>query len=94
MSDQNQLMEAAAEVLNRSRADASSQPMQKADASSVGGTQDLGGPTPENYKQDELLRFLPCNDQHNFHLSCIDRWLKINKKCPLCRNNIDESSII
>ena len=52
MSDQNQLMEAAAEVLNRSRADASSQPMQKADASSVGGTQDLGGPTPENYKQD------------------------------------------
>jgi len=53
MSDQNQLMEAAAEVLNRSRADASSQPMQKADASSVGGTQDLGGPTPENYKQDD-----------------------------------------
>ena len=53
MSDQNQLMEAAAEVLNRSRADASSQPMQKADASSVGGMQDLGGPSPENYKQDD-----------------------------------------
>ena len=49
MSDKNQLMEAAAEVLSRSIADSPSQPMEKADASSAGGMQDLGGPTPENY---------------------------------------------
>ncbi len=42
----------------------------------------------EDYKHNDLLRFLPCIDQHNFHLNCIDKWLKINKRCPLCRKDI------
>ncbi|KAH9362835.1 hypothetical protein HPB48_015202 [Haemaphysalis longicornis] len=31
----------------------------------------------------EIIRALPC--RHKFHASCIDQWLRINRKCPLCR---------
>lgn len=41
----------------------------------------------ENYNNNEQLRLLDCN--HHFHKKCCDDWLKINKTCPMCRNNID-----
>lgn len=38
------------------------------------------------YQPKETLRTIPeCN--HNFHAHCIDRWLKMNATCPLCRNS-------
>jgi len=51
--NKNQLMEAAAEVLAQSKAKAPGEPMPKVDTSSVGGVQDLGGPTPSNNKPDD-----------------------------------------
>ena len=51
--NKNQLMEAAAEVLAQSKAKAPAEPMPKVDTSSVGGMQDLGGPTPSNNKPDD-----------------------------------------
>eukprot|EP01135_Chromosphaera_perkinsii_P004765 Nk52_evm37s295 gene=Nk52_evmTU37s295 len=42
-----------------------------------------------NYVEGDELRITPCN--HNFHSKCIDKWLKINKKCPLCMQSIDGS---
>jgi hypothetical protein len=39
----------------------------------------------EKYKEKELYRKLP-NCKHYFHKKCIDKWLKSNAICPICRN--------
>ncbi|CAI0422597.1 unnamed protein product [Linum tenue] len=41
-----------------------------------------------NYDDDDELRELPC--AHVFHVECVDKWLKINACCPLCKNEICE----
>ncbi|ROL43946.1 RING finger protein 44 [Anabarilius grahami] len=40
------------------------------------------------YKGGERLRMLPC--LHDYHVKCIDRWLKENATCPICRADISE----
>eukprot|EP00931_Biecheleriopsis_adriatica_P006709 TRINITY_DN108072_c0_g1_i1.p1 TRINITY_DN108072_c0_g1~~TRINITY_DN108072_c0_g1_i1.p1 ORF type:complete len:337 (+),score=58.30 TRINITY_DN108072_c0_g1_i1:70-1080(+) len=41
-----------------------------------------------DFDDGALLRRLPCG--HEFHRGCVDRWLKRNKRCPLCMHAIDE----
>ncbi|KAL3537112.1 hypothetical protein ACH5RR_000478 [Cinchona calisaya] len=42
------------------------------------------------YVEGDRLRVLPC--QHEYHMLCIDKWLKeINRVCPLCRCNVCEA---
>ncbi|KAK6320059.1 hypothetical protein J4Q44_G00091660 [Coregonus suidteri] len=41
-----------------------------------------------DYTEGELLRMLPC--LHDYHMQCIDRWLKENSTCPICRIDISE----
>ncbi|KAK8602076.1 hypothetical protein V6N13_058263 [Hibiscus sabdariffa] len=39
------------------------------------------------YEEGDKIRVLPC--QHEFHMSCVDKWLKeIHGVCPLCRRNV------
>ncbi|CAN4076881.1 unnamed protein product [Withania somnifera] len=39
-----------------------------------------------NYEDNDELRELPCS--HYFHIQCVDKWLKINASCPLCKFEI------
>lgn len=42
-----------------------------------------------DYVDGEKLRMLPCF--HDYHVPCIDRWLKDNTTCPICRANLADS---
>ncbi|XP_028974283.1 E3 ubiquitin-protein ligase RNF38 [Esox lucius] len=41
-----------------------------------------------DFESRQLLRVLPCN--HEFHARCVDRWLKANRTCPICRADASE----
>src|SRR5207248_9774127 len=42
----------------------------------------------ESYEDGDELRNLWCS--HHFHKDCVDEWLKLNKKCPMCREDVEE----
>lgn len=39
------------------------------------------------FEQEEDVRRLPC--MHLFHVECVDQWLSQNKRCPICRVDIE-----
>ncbi|XP_051151623.1 E3 ubiquitin-protein ligase At1g63170-like [Andrographis paniculata] len=41
------------------------------------------------YAHNDELRELPC--AHFFHKDCVDKWLKINATCPLCKAEVGET---
>lgn len=41
-----------------------------------------------DFETGEGVRTLKCD--HLFHVDCIDRWLVYNKKCPVCRLEVDK----
>ncbi|XP_059159152.1 RING finger protein 44-like [Physella acuta] len=43
-----------------------------------------------DFEAKQLLRVLPCS--HEFHAKCVDKWLKTNRTCPICRQDATESS--
>uniref|UniRef100_A0A2P2LWS6 Uncharacterized protein MANES_14G066700 n=1 Tax=Rhizophora mucronata TaxID=61149 RepID=A0A2P2LWS6_RHIMU len=49
----------------------------------------------EEFHLGNEVRGLPC--AHNFHVECIDKWLRLNVKCPRCRclvfPNLDLSAL-
>ncbi|KAI3501712.1 hypothetical protein L1887_29685 [Cichorium endivia] len=43
------------------------------------------------YANNDELRQLTCS--HFFHKDCVDKWLKINATCPLCKSEVGESAL-
>jgi len=41
------------------------------------------------YEVGDKLRRFPCG--HHFHARCADRWLRRNKRCPLCMGAVDDA---
>ncbi|OIT07421.1 PREDICTED: RING-H2 finger protein ATL20-like [Nicotiana attenuata] len=39
------------------------------------------------YLAGEIAKCMP-ECQHCFHLECVDKWLKINTTCPVCRKSL------
>lgn len=39
------------------------------------------------YEPNEIITFLPC--KHHFHKDCVDVWLRLDKACCLCKQDID-----
>lgn len=39
------------------------------------------------FEDEEDVRRLPC--MHLFHVPCVDQWLGQNKRCPICRVDIE-----
>ncbi|XP_029706790.1 E3 ubiquitin-protein ligase RNF38-like isoform X1 [Takifugu rubripes] len=39
-----------------------------------------------DFESRQLLRVLPCS--HEFHAKCVDKWLKANRTCPICRAEV------
>ena len=42
------------------------------------------------YEEQEDVRRLPC--MHLFHRDCVDQWLPTNKRCPICRVDIESKA--
>jgi len=40
-----------------------------------------------DFEDNDVLRRLPCG--HSFHCGCVDKWLKHNKVCPLCVQDVE-----
>ncbi|KAL0323888.1 UNVERIFIED_CONTAM: E3 ubiquitin-protein ligase [Sesamum calycinum] len=43
------------------------------------------------YVHNDELREMPCS--HFFHKDCVDKWLKINATCPLCKAEVGETML-
>ncbi|XP_023845757.2 E3 ubiquitin-protein ligase RNF38 [Salvelinus sp. IW2-2015] len=41
-----------------------------------------------DFESRQLLRVLPCS--HEFHGKCVDKWLRANSTCPICRADASE----
>ena len=44
------------------------------------------------FGEGEAVRRLPC--MHLFHIECVDQWLPTNRRCPICRVDIENKQSV
>ncbi|CAN6374077.1 unnamed protein product [Urochloa humidicola] len=42
----------------------------------------------EDFEEGEEVSVMPCSHRHEFHGSCITKWLGRSNTCPLCRHQL------
>ncbi|KHN85276.1 RING finger protein 38 [Toxocara canis] len=42
-----------------------------------------------DFEKRDHVRVLPCD--HHYHVKCVDKWLKTNRTCPICRKSASEN---
>ena len=42
----------------------------------------------EDFKNGDVRKTMPC--LHGFHEDCLDRWLRTNGSCPICKHSIND----
>ncbi|CAI2374830.1 unnamed protein product [Moneuplotes crassus] len=47
----------------------------------------------ENFENDSIAIFLPCNKKHIFHYPCISEWLSTQARCPICKEILSMKAI-
>jgi hypothetical protein len=60
------------------------------DESKAGSSSEECAVCMESFGPGEEVRVLPCN--HEFHVACVDQWLRMRSTCPLCRSDITAPS--
>ena len=46
-----------------------------------------------DFKDDDQLSELACDDRHIFHTECIQKWLETDLRCPICKKDVDGSKL-
>jgi hypothetical protein len=67
-------------------------PSQHHVAADLNDTSELGtcGICLEDYEEGESTKALSCPSRpHSFHKDCIDKWLKLDASCPICKNSVE-----
>lgn len=42
-----------------------------------------------DFKDDDELAELKCDERHYFHSACLEDWLKRKYECPLCKKPVN-----
>lgn len=46
----------------------------------------------EQFKEEEEVAELKCDERHYFHINCLEDWLKRKMECPLCKSTVKPES--
>ena len=46
-----------------------------------------------DFKDEDQLSELACDDRHIFHTECIQKWLETDLRCPICKKDVDGSKL-